>query len=388
MPYYPTVYDTIARIDPHEWNRFRGDDDDFMMDPRFILAVENSLAERGDFRHVLIRDESETAVACACVCLYRPNLSHVVSGWRSAPVKAGTSVIPRLRRFRLLFCGLPVGSSHNQLRFAPGVAIPEVLARLDATLGELAAKEGASGIAIGEFTESERDRLDVLETMGYRRIENEPTNLAPTGFHDFEDYLSHLRCKKRRHVKNSQKKFARSGLEVLQLRGGDGADELFTNEVYRLYEAVFEHSRQRFLKLPPAFFRELARQLPEQTAFTFIRDGEQVVGFSVAVFSASLYHAMFCGYDYERNARSDLYFNLMFHTVDFGYRLGAKVLDVGPTTDTFKRRRLSCTHQPRYAYLKGTRPIASYLLRARADVLFPPPVKNGASSEHKEPCLT
>ena len=67
MGYNYTLYDSIEEIDAHAWNRLRWGDKDPLMDPRFILSVERSMADRGKFWYVICRDKDQEPVACAAM---------------------------------------------------------------------------------------------------------------------------------------------------------------------------------------------------------------------------------------------------------------------------------------------------------------------------------
>src|SRR5439155_21508725 len=102
-------------------------------------------------------------------------------------------------------------------------------------------------------------------------------------------------------IRKSQKKFQPAGLRVVQVTGGEGADALYTDEVHKLYEAVLERAKVKLERLPAAFFRELARQMPDESAFTFIYDGDRVVAFAASMFTPGAFHQMFVGVNYELN---------------------------------------------------------------------------------------
>jgi predicted N-acyltransferase len=196
-------------------------------------------------------------------------------------------------------------------------------------------------------------------------------NYFPTRFRDFDHFLASVRGRYRNQIKRSQKKFTQSGLRVVHARGAEHLDALFTEDTYRLYLSVLEQAEVKLECLPAEFFRELARQFPEETAFTFIYQGERIVAFVCGVFHGDEYLNLFCGLDYGLNEEADLYFNLMFHDVDFALRSGVRSLHVGQTADEFKSR-MGCHTRPRYFYVKVRAPLGASLLRAARPWLFPP----------------
>jgi predicted N-acyltransferase len=146
---------------------------------------------------------------------------------------------------------------------------------------------------------------------------------------------------------------------------------LFTEDVYRLYLAVLDRAEVKLECLPAEFFRELTRQFPEESAFTLGYQGERIVAFVCGLFHGDEYANLFCGLDYGLNEGADLYFNLMFHDVDFALRSGVRSLHVGQTADEFKSR-MGCYTRPRFFYVKVRDPLGASLLRAARRWLFPP----------------
>ncbi len=69
-PYHAVTCRSILDVDWNEWNQLRDPEGDPFMDPRYVLAVENSMGSVCSFRHVVVRDNDGRAVATACLCAY------------------------------------------------------------------------------------------------------------------------------------------------------------------------------------------------------------------------------------------------------------------------------------------------------------------------------
>ena len=128
-------------------------------------------------------------------------------------------------------------------------------------------------------------------------------NYAVTDYRSFEDYVLRTRARRRTKLRASMKKFQKGGFRVVQLTGREGAAELYTDRVHRLYEAVLSRSQVQFEYLPAEFFRETARRMPDNTLFIYVYRGDDVVGFAFSVFSETTFHAMDVGLDYEVESR-------------------------------------------------------------------------------------
>lgn len=369
--YVASVHESIRDADWDDWNRLRDAKSDPFMDPRFILAVENSMSGEARFQHVLVRDEEGNPAAAACLCLYTIDGALLAEGAARAVTAVVKRIIPPLLQIRVLLCGLPVSAGGSHLRFAPDADRGAVLRILDAILCDFARRERAQCIVFKEFEPEQCGDLEPLEPLGYRRADSLPMNCAPVEYHSFDDYLSRINSARRRTIRRSREKFAKFDLEVSHLAGGDGVERLFTDEVHALYDAVLERASVRFERLPPAFFRELARQMPENTLFTFIRQEERIVAFAATLVGDEIFEQMFVGLDYRLNAECDLYFNLFFETLGAAFARRPRRIHVGQTSDDFKHQKLCAFQVPLTIYVKGFDWLVRSLLVCGFNWFFP-----------------
>ena len=237
---------------------------------------------------------------------------------------------------------------------------------------DFAREEGAHSVVFKEFTPEECRDLAPLEEMGYRRADSLPMNSVPAEYRSFEDFLARIGSAKRRTIRRSREKFAAFGLKVEHRLGGEGAAELYTDEVHRLYEAVLDRAAVRFESLPAEYFRELARQLPANTLFTFVWREGRIVGFACTLFCEKLFDQMFIGLDYDLNPQCDLYFNIFFESLAVAFNRGASRIDVGQASDEFKHQKLTSFQVPLSLYAKAARWLPRRLLAARFEWFFPP----------------
>jgi hypothetical protein len=363
---------SITQRDAREWEPFARPGD-AVMDPRFLAAVEKSMGGEAQFWNVVFRGPAGRPAAAAFLSLFPiDGLLFLAEPWKKR-AQALRQWLPRLLKVKVLFCGCPVSTGQSQLRFAPGSDHRAVLRQLDRLMTRMARAAGTPFLVFKEFDEGEVGRCDDLTALGYERVDSLPMNYFPTRFRDFDHFLAAVRSRYRNQIKHSQKKFQQSGLRVVHARGAEHLDRLFTEDVYRLYLNVLERAEVKLECLPAEFFRELARQFPQEIAFTLIYQGERVVAFVCGLFHGDEYLNLFCGVDYRLNEEADLYFNLMFHDTDFALRSGVRSLHVGQTADDFKSR-MGCYTRPRYFYVKVRDPLGASLLRAARPWLFPPVV--------------
>jgi predicted N-acyltransferase len=368
--YSNSVYQSIREVDWDEWNSVRDASRDVFMDPRFIEAVENSLTDCR-YRHVLVRDGSGRPVATACLSSFVLDGASLTEGASRKLFELVGRVVPWFVRSKLILCGLPVSAGQSHVRFAPEADRETVLRIIDSVARRFASAEWARLIMFKEIDPDGCRELAPLVSLGYRRADSFPMNLANSDFRDFDDYVAHVNSDKRRKIRRSQQKFLKSGLRVVQLYGRDGAADIYTDEVHRLYEAVADGSEVQFEHVPPDLLRELARRLPDNTVFTFVYSGNQIVGFTFWLISDRTFHALLVGMNYEVNSKCELYFNLSYQSIDFGLKRRAQEVCIGQSTDELKHRKLGCYQVPMSIFVKGGRWSMRLVLKFAFAWIFP-----------------
>lgn len=370
-PYTISLARSIDERDADEWHAACGGRADAVMDPRFLRAVEQSMGADTRFWNVVFRDAVGTPVGAAALSLY------TIDGLLLAPErwkKRGTRLRrlwPNFLKVPVLLCGSPVSTGESHLRIAAGADYRALLGQLDRLMVRIARTQRAPFLVFKEFGPQEVVHTDALLERGYLRADSPAMNYFPARFRDFDHFCSSVRSRYRRQLLRSRKKIQRAGLRVVHLRGDEGFDALYTEDVHRLYLAVLNHADITFECLPAQFFRELARQFAEDAVFTVIYQGERVVAFVCGVFDRDNYLNFFCGFDYQLNEETDLYFNLMYEDIDYALRQNVRSLHVGQTANEFKSR-VGCYLEPRFFYVKARDPGMQSLVRAGSPYLFPP----------------
>ncbi len=367
--------ESIDETNLEDWNSLRDGDRDVFMAPGFIAAVEQSMGREVKCWTLVVYDEKHRPAATACLSLMPTDGAILMQGF----LRRGTQAIRRVWRrylyFNVLFLGLPVSAGQSHLRIRPDANIPQVLATIETVLDRLARQHGAWLTVLKEFTPSESNLLDGLRRHGYLRVESVPMNCLDVHYRDFDDFCRSRSGGARHNLRRSVRKFDEAGLRVVQISGGEGADKLYSDEVHRLYESVWDRAKSRLEKLPAEFFRLLARNLGAQAVFSFAYLRDRIVGFGCSLRAGPNFHMLFVGLDYDVNGQSELYFNLCYKELDFAMRHGLQTIFMGQTADVFKSR-LRCYHQPLcfFAKLRGR---FGFLLRWFAHLFFPPPKAAG-----------
>lgn len=370
MSYSCRVYDSMDEVDRDAWDAVRASSNDLFTDPRFISAIATSMAEDTRCWPVLVEDESGQPKAVTCFSLHRVDGALLTGTWLKREVEWMRRIWDGYLRFLILFCGLPVSDGQRTLCVAPDADREQVCEAIDAAIGEKARQLRVGLIVWKEFGPGDCRWLAPLKERGYLQADSLPMSHFEPRFASFEEYLASRNSKARYNIRRSTRKLHEAGLRVVRMRGDDGFDRLYTDEVHKLYEAVVEHSDSRLERLPAEFFREIARRFGKDAQFTVIYKGERIVAFSCNLADKQQFHMLFMGIDYALNRKYDLYFNVLYDGLDCALRARVADICVGQNSPFFKAR-LGCYQQPRAFFIKG-RGLLRLPLRAFARLLFPP----------------
>lgn len=371
MGYSHALWSSAADVDAAHWYAVCNTRINPFMDLRFIRAVENSLAADGKYWCAIVYDDQKVPVACACYSLYFVDGSLLASSGIQKAVNSIRRVAPWFFKFKILICGSPIstGQPQGQIAVAPHADPEQVVVVLEEIASGLAKQTGAFLISFKEFAPETTELLQPLTRRGYRRADSVVTYTLAAEFPDFEAYYAARSKRTRANMRKTFQRFDEAGLRYVHVRGREQADQLYTDAMHTLYENVFARAQVKFEKVPAEFFRELARQMPEEACFTFAYQGERPAGFVCALTSGVYHNMLYCGVDYEVNAAGDVYFNLLYRALEPGFASGVDYIKIGASADEFKQR-MGCASTQLSFYIKAVGFLPSLIFNSIAGLLF------------------
>jgi hypothetical protein len=369
VAYSYRIFNSIDSVDFTEWQELRSAcEGSIVMDPRFIAAVEMSMKQIHKFWYIVVYDGAGAPVACTSasaitvdiVDLADPNLARIV---RYMPW-----LFSWLRHLTILICGLPVSTGHHTLALAQRSASPQILPVLDAVIRNLANAVKADAIVYKEFGTGDLEWIEPLLTLGYRRIPTPPMHFFEPLFDDLAQYCRALRGHYRWQINRSRRKLKHPGVELTVLTDPEQILEAYTCEVHALYRQVVDRAAMKAEVLPIEFLHQIAIRLSGHVELIAIRKDGRIVAFGWCLHARS-YHMLYAGLDYQLNHEFDLYFNLVYASLDRALRKRVSRIELGLGADAFKAR-LGCYAEPLYVLAKGHRPLMSFIVRAVGNFLI------------------
>ncbi len=370
MAYSYRIFNSIEHVDLTEWQQVRSAcNGSIFMDPRFIAAVEVSMKEVHKFWYIVIYDEGGAPVACTSASAMTLDVADFADPGLARIIRHTPLLFSRLRHWRLLICGHPIGTGLHTLGLAQRSASPRILPVLDGIICDLAVEAKVDAIVYKEFGHDDLDWTEPLLELGYRRIPTPPSYSFMPAFEDFAQYCAALRKHYRKQINHSRRKLTHSGLEVTVLTDPQEILREYTSEVHALYHQMLDRAAIKVEVLPIEFLHQMTLRLNGHVELVAIRKDARMVAFGWCLHAQSSYYTMYGGLDYRLNREFDLYFNLLYALLDRGLQKRGATIVFGIGADTSKAR-LGCNSAPLYVFGKGRGPLMSFIVRTAGSLLL------------------
>lgn len=150
-------------------------------------------------------------------------------------------------------------------------------------------------------------------------------------FADYEKSLKHKYAQRLRKVRS-----AWQSLEVRELTAAAVAEKAAM--LYKLYMQVTENQPVRLGLLSKEFIPELKHYYGDRLKVWGIYEGDEMVAFASAWVQPDSFDMFYIGFDYTRNTELQLYFNILFFSIEQAILLKKPLLILGRTALEAKAR--------------------------------------------------
>ncbi|RYE24166.1 MAG: hypothetical protein EOP51_08220 [Sphingobacteriales bacterium] len=157
---------------------------------------------------------------------------------------------------------------------------------------------------------------------------------------DYEKALKHKYAQRYRKVRNSLQ-----GVEIKELTAGQVETE--KENIFKLYTNVTEQQQVRLGLLNSNFIPQLKKHFDSDFKVWGMYEGDVMIGFLSAWLKEDAFDMFYVGFDYEKNATLQLYFNILFLSIENAIAFGKRKLILGRTALEAKAR-LGC--KPNYLH--------------------------------------
>jgi predicted N-acyltransferase len=336
-------------------------------DRRYFEIVEDTICPEFEYRYFAIRDQSGQVCTIQPFFVLDQDLLAGVGARAQALAGAVRRVWPQFLKMRTLMVGCAGGEGHLQSE-EPSArrAQAEILA---ANICHLARLEKASLIVLKEFPAEYRSSLSCFLAHGFSVIPSMPmTRLDISQYSSFDDYLSKaIKAKRRTEFRRKFKAAEQSSPIELEVTPNA---EAAIDEIYALYEQVFERSKLQFEKLTKSYFREVGRRMPDKARFFLWRQDGKLIAFSYCLIQGDTLYGECLGLDYTIALKLHLYFYVMRDTIAWAIANGFKSI---VSTSLGYGPKLQMRHllEPLDLYVRHTSPLMNAVFRRALPLLEP-----------------
>jgi predicted N-acyltransferase len=126
----------------------------------------------------------------------------------------------------------------------------------------------------------------------------------------------------------------------------------------------------KFEEITKDFFKNISKNMPDETRFFLWRLNGKLVGFTLCLISKDLLVAEYLGFDYDVALDYHLYFLAYRDKIDWCIRNGIRRYESG-ALNYDPKKRLDFKFVPQYVYAKHTNRIANFFLGPLCALLKP-----------------
>jgi len=188
-----------------------------------------------------------------------------------------------------------------------------IAAALAQSLPQLARQLSCAMIVLKEFPAKYRAPLHCLRDAGFARVPSMPMTTLSIDYKDFDDYLSKMLSPRTRGKVRRKLRAAERAQPAITVSVVTDVTPVI-DDVYPLYEKVYERSPLKFEKLTKEFLCEIGRRMPDKVRFFIWRQDNRIIAFGLCMVQGDTLSHDYVGFDYTVAFELNLYYRV-FHDV-------------------------------------------------------------------------
>lgn len=329
----------------------------------FFKTLDESNLTQFSFFYILVYDIDTCVGAASCFIMDFP-LDIAVKG----KLKVATNFIkifsPKILSPKILFCGLPMGQGRIGISAEPKKVIEAIYKGMEG----VAQKEKIGIIAFKDFDLSYKDILGKYLDGGFFKINSFPSTDMDISFLSFDEYLKTLSNASRGGLKRKFKKIEGQVKIDLEITNKPREDTL--NEIYALYLQTYEKQEVGLEKLSIDFFRNISKNMPDETKFFLWKINNKLAAFAFCLTSGEHFIDYYLGFDYSIAYRYGLYFVRFRDLMNWCIKNKIKKYEMGQTGYEPKRR-LGFKFIPLDIYVKHRNKVINPIFKVLSNIMQP-----------------
>ena len=178
-------------------------------------------------------------------------------------------------------------------------------------------------VVLKEFPVRYRSSLACLRDHGFARVPSMPMTTLNIEYRDFDDYLSrNLSPATRGKIRRKLRVAERAQPPITMTVETDAT--AIVDDIYPLYEKVYERSPMQFEKLTKEFLSEIGKRMPDKVRFFVWRQDTRIVAFGLCTIQADNICHEYVGFDYAVAFDLNLYYRVFHDIIEWAIANGYK----------------------------------------------------------------
>ncbi|MDD5431668.1 MAG: GNAT family N-acetyltransferase [Candidatus Omnitrophica bacterium] len=329
----------------------------------FFKTLDDSNFPQFSFFYIMVYEKEKPVGATSCFIMNFP-LDIAVEGAFKKTLNFIKRFSPSFLSPKILICGLPMGQGRIGIAGDPKRVIPAICKGME----QIAQKKKIGIIAFKDFVSDYKKMLDISLDRGFLKIHSLPSTDMDITFSSFDHYLKSLSSVSRSGLKRKFKEIDGKVKIDLEIKNILGDDTL--KEVHALYLQTYEKQDLGLEKLTVDFFRNVSKNMPDETKFFLWKMDNKLVAFAFCLVSGEYFIDYYLGFDYSVAHKYHLYSVRFRDLLNWCIQNKIKKYEMGVTSYEPKRR-LGFKLFPLYIYVKHRNKFFNPIFRAFSRLLQP-----------------
>ncbi|MFI0430540.1 aminotransferase class I/II-fold pyridoxal phosphate-dependent enzyme [Mariniflexile sp. HMF6888] len=335
-------YNSIAEIDPEEWNalfyKFGSNEYDNLKGLEAVFRDNEAVENNWQINYHIVRDKNGNIILASVYSLSIMMDDLLASKEVSAKIKEIRKVNKFYLTSKTVMSGTPftkgrsifVDYAHDDWKEAVKIHVD--------FLQELAENKEASKIILREFCVSQKDRLEpLLLELGLLELEL-PNNCVVNNmtWDDTEDLLKRLPQKYRYSLRKEILKKE----DLFKVSYERPTTEIDQRHVFELYRKVYKQSTEiSVFELPFSLFQKMFNDPSYDFIHVYLKNGpEHAVAVMISQVIGTVYYAQLVGLDYDYVRKNGTYKQILYQTAKRAKQLGCEKVDMAYTAEMEKKK--------------------------------------------------
>ena len=282
----------VAQIPRDEWNALVAEESPFL-EWEWLSSLETAGCVGADSgwqpSPLVLREEGRIVAACPLYIKHHSEGEFVFDwGWADAAHRAGIRYYPKLLA-AVPFT--PVTGARFLTGTAPASERAKRIDQISVALREICERGDFSSVHVN-FCLADESRA--LAACGYLLRVNFQYHWHNAGYESFDDYLAHLRSKRRNQVRRERRGVAEQGVTTEVVRGDEIPDAAFS-AMFSCYISTVESHYYGRQYLNQEFFELIRERFRHRLCFIIAKRGDKIVGGTTNVVKGDALYGRYWG---------------------------------------------------------------------------------------------